>query len=425
MNKIRKFFHKELEYLRDLTADQRNLLTSVFYYCLAVPMITTFSNTYLWRQSKDPIILALFNIGFFAGLPIGFLINGFLLRKHKPIYMYALGCVLQGIVPVILVLSGTQGSNFALGLGVALGVAGGFYWGNRNLLTSEITVGAMRYKYLSLESIVGLGCAIIAPLITGWFLVMGERTGWYSLESAYRISAAAGFLLLLLAAKQVFKIQHVSLKIQRIFIPAANRMWNQMRAFEFVNGLTNGIEAALLLVAVLVFLQNESSIGTLQAVTSILAALGMYLLGKRVKHRDHVTILGLWSAITLVGKVMFAWSFSFFGAIALHTISGFANSFRWASTNAVMFETVDAQSAAYKESVRFAYLMDREFALNFGRVAALLLFIAAYFRWPILTLRYGLFATLFSQAILILLTAKLTKHISHKEVITPVVVQKA
>lgn len=414
MSKLKKFFNKELEYLKALTADQYKMISSVFYYSLAAPMISTFSNTYLWRQSKDPIVLAIFNIGFFIGLPVGFLINGILLRKNKPVYMYAMGCILQGMVPIALVFSGAQANGHALGLGIALGIAGGLYWGNKNLLTSELTVGPLRYKYMSLETIVGLACATIAPIITGWFLVLGERTGLYSIESAYRISALAGFALLVISARRVLKIQHVSTKIQHLFIPKVNKIWNKLRYFEFMNGFTNGIDVVVMFLAVLVFIKNEGSIGTLQAASAVLAALGMYLLGKRVKHKDHATILGWWTGLTIFSKAVFAWSFSAFGAIIIQTISGFVNAFRWASTSAVMLETIDAQPAHAKDA-RFAYLMDREFALDLGRVVAILLFIAAYNQWPTITLRYGLFATIFSQGILILLTPQLTKHIPHED----------
>lgn len=411
--KLAGFFRKELVYLRELSQDQRFLLGSTFLYALALPTITTFSNTYLWRQSKDPVVLAIFNIGYFAGLSIGVFLNGLLLRWFSPQKLCAVGCLLQGLVPMVLVFLGAEAETYVVALGLTLGISGGFYWGNRNLLTSQVSQGESRFKFISLENVLQISAAVLAPLAVGWFLVLGEQTGAYSVQSAYQWSAIVGFFLLLLSGWCVAGVAQVFAPVKRLFLSRPSQAWNRMRVLDFFNGCTSGVEASILFFALLVFLDEENAIGTLLSFTAILAVLGMYTLGKRAKHRDHAAILGLWMAVTLVGKIIFAVLYSAVGAIILQTLEGLTRSFRWASMAAVLYETLDAQKPCKKTNERYAYLMDREFVLNVGRVSALVVVVLVYQQAPEILIRYGLFAIVGTQLIMILLTRQLTRDVSH------------
>lgn len=65
---------------KDLSKKQTRLRFSYFLYALASPMVVVYANTFLWRQDRDPVTLAIFNIGMYAGLSLGFLLNAYALR---------------------------------------------------------------------------------------------------------------------------------------------------------------------------------------------------------------------------------------------------------------------------------------------------------------------------------------------------------
>lgn len=413
--KVRAFIAKEIDYLGEITLDQRYLLGSIFLYALALPMITTFSNTYLWRQSKDPVVLATFNIGYFAGLSFGFLLNGLFLRRFSPQKLCALGCVLQGLVPMLLVFLGAEADTYAALLGLCLGTAGGFYWGNRNFVTSRVTQGPGRFKYISLENIVQIFSAVLAPLAVGWFLVLGDRSGAYSIQTGYQISAIAGFFLLVFSGWFIAGVRQEFVPVKKLLVTKISRVWNSMRALDFVNGCASGLEASLLFFALLTFLDQENAIGSLLSFTAVLAALGMYILGKRVKHRDHATILSFWASITFLGKVVYAIAYSTVGAIILQVVEGLMKSFRWASMAAVMFEAIEYEKPDKNGGQRYAYIMDREFALNLGRVSALTAVVVVYQMYPEELIRYGLLSVVIFQILMIGLTRGVTQDTQHAE----------
>ena len=77
-----------------------------------------------------------------------------------------------------------------------------------------------------------------------------------------------------------------------------------------------------------------------------------------------------------------------------------------------MFKTVEAKTHG-KESLRYAYITDREAFLNLGRIFSLLLFMLLYTLAPEVTIRYGLLLMLIPQLALVFLTRIQTRHLHH------------
>lgn len=417
------FLKKEKEYLNVLPRDQKRLLFSFFLFSFAAPMIGLFSNTYLWRQSEDPIVLVLFNLGFFFGLSIGFFFNGLMLKRHSPKLLYGFGASVQGIVPILLVLLGTQAAGFSLPLGIFLGIAGGFYWGNRNLLTSALTVGPKRFKFISLETTLSLTASILSPMIIGWFLSFGIIFQLYSERFAYAVTAVIALILLILSGGITARIKQSFPRVKKLFLSNPTSEWRQMRRLDFFNGFTHSIDASLTIIILLIFLGEEGTIGSIVSATAILAAVGMYLVGKRADHKDHFGILSVWVFLTSIGKIFFISLFSIVGVLVQQTFNGLTRSFRWASMAAVMYESIDIQNPKQGQQERYAFLMDREFYLNTGRVFGLILFIVFYINFPEPTIRFGFLLTSVSQVLMLLLVRLLIKKIVHKKTILPAIDQ--
>ncbi len=411
--RLRTQLTKERDYLIGTSPDQRSLLISIFLYALALPMITTFSNTYLWRQSHDPVILVIFNIGYFSGISLGFVINSLCLRRFASQKLCALGCILQGLVPMVLVFLGAEADHYAWALGSALGLSAGFYWSNRNFITSQVSRGPGRFKYITFENIVQIIGAVLAPVLIGWFLVIGEQTGRYSLQAAYQISAIIAFLLLVLSGLSITGVQEIFAPVKLIFIRQTSKTWNRMRLLDYFNGWASALEAVLIFIALLLFLEQENMIGSLLSLVAVLAALGMYLLGKRAKHHDHVVILGWWTLIGLVGKICYTVLYSTVGAIVLQLVEGLTKTFRWASMSAVMYEAVEHEQSKAAVDQRYAYLMDREFSLNLGRISALVVVLVVYQVYPSEVNRYGVLGIVIFQLLMIGLTRVVTRATEH------------
>lgn len=400
------FCRRQFQYFQELPADQKRFMSASFLYSLAQPMLFLFSATFLWRQSEDPIVLALYYIGFYCGLPVGCLANSILLRRFSPKGLYLLGCLLGGAVPTLLVSMGASAADAALWLGLLLGFAGGVYWGNRNYLTAELTVNARRFKYISLEWVLMTVAAILSPLVIGWTLMFGERTGLYETGAAYGVCALVALVLLFGAGALVLGVKQTFARLDRTFVKHPSRDWNTMRLLDALNGAEQISEVIIPIVLLVTLIGAEDSIGVIQSATAVLAAAAMYLFGKRERH-DHATVLSLWCGLTFIGRVVFAALNSLAGAFVLFGVEGFTGSFRWASLSSVMYEAVDREQRSGDITRRYIYIMDREFFLNAGRVFSLLVFITCYTFFPAPTIRFGMLSVLAVQIGMVLLTRAL------------------
>ncbi len=374
---------------KNLSSAQRRLLTSFFLFGLATPMVVVYANTFLWRQTQDLLTLAIFNIGNYIGITLGFLFNARLLRIFESGRLYAFGCVLQGIVPIVLVALGAQANTYVLPLGIVLGIAQGFFWSNRNALTSKVTQGPHRYQFISTETAFSIIAGIGSPLLIGWFIAFGETLPSYTVEQAYQITSVLGFLLLVGAGMLAWNYIVEPFADKVFFVKPASTRWNLQRLLEGVNGIASGIESILPLVIILLFLGQEEAVGTVKALASALSAVVIFLLSRRVRHNHHTALFSIWLLFNFVGAAIFFWWYSPLSALVFFVLNGLVASLRWSSLITVMYELVDRE-IEHDGSHRFVYLIDRELFLNAGRVAGIALLAWFYTLNPAMTLRSGL-----------------------------------
>jgi len=381
---------------QELSAIQKRLLGSFFLFGLASPMVVVFSGTYLWRQDHNPLTLALFSIGNYIGISTGFLMNAKLLRVFGSGKLYALGCLLQGVVPMVLVALGAHASDFALLLGLTLGIAQGFFWANRNAITSKITEGPYRYRFISIETALATLAGILSPLLIGWFIVFGETFSSYTIEQAYQITSVIGFVLLIASARFAWSFELEPQDLSQIRLQHVSPVWNKQRLLEYINGIAGGMESVLPLIVILLFLGQEEAVGTVKSVTSLLSAIMIFLIGKRVRHSHHATLFKIWMLANTVGAIVFAIWYSPFAALIYFLFAGLVGSLRWSSFVTVMYEVIDRENMD-KSSHRFLYLLDREICLNLGRITGLLMFIGIYLANPDFLIRFGFVMILMIQ----------------------------
>lgn len=125
---------KEYDFFLSMPRDMRVLLITNIIYALVIPVIDIFVGAYIMRSSDEPGLVAIYQLAAYTGIPLTFLINGFLLNKIKISHLYSFGMLLSGISMVFMM---TLGEINALGVGFAgliMGSSFGFFWANRDFL---------------------------------------------------------------------------------------------------------------------------------------------------------------------------------------------------------------------------------------------------------------------------------------------------
>lgn len=402
---IRTLLKHERKFLSCLSSNERHLLGSFFFWALSQPFHGVFVNTYLWRASQDPVVLFVYNAAFFAGVAGGFVLNALLTRRYSVLSMLIVGSLLQIILPALLVSLGLSVVSAVMPIGLAMGAAAGLYWANRNFLTSQATDTSHRMSYLSLEYVFSAIAGIVAPLIIGWFLALGEITGWYSVSLAYHVSALVSAILLFVSIAFASKLDIGSgnLHVRHWFVRSASPAWNRFRAFAVCDGMVYGAEAAIPLLLILRFIGQEEAVGTFGALTFALSAFALYVVGRQIS--NHLRVFQVWLAFTLVGVSAVAYSFTLSGVVLYLLLKGIIASFKGSSLAALLFDAVSNELQG-KEERRAAHILDRELFLNGGRLLVLVPFILIGDVVPDSILRYGLFFVVFAQILMLLLMNK-------------------
>ncbi|MFH1404804.1 MAG: MFS transporter [Patescibacteria group bacterium] len=394
---LTSIFENEKKFIKGRSSNERRLLASFFFWALSQPFLSVFINTYLWRDNPVPITLFFYSSGFFAGMIIGFFLNTrFFLRTLCVKRALILGILLQAVIPFLLIWLHLETILPTVFIGLLIGTGAGFYWANRNTLTSQATDKSKRNAYASIEFSLMTFAGVISPLLLGWFLGFSEHTELYSVQTAYTVSAWVSMGLLAISAYFLTKLTlgKECFNIKSLFVKQASRRWQWLRAFEFFDGMIYGAEAVIPLLLILYFLGKEGMVGTIGSATALLSGVLLYAIGRRI--RDEIRVIQVWFLFSFIGVICIA---AFFNPIAIlfyYFLRGLTGSFKGSALQIILLDVVADQKNS-DDSRRIQLLFDREVVLNFGRLAVLIPLIPLSYFYPDFVMRFGLFIVLFAQ----------------------------
>ena len=94
MNEIKLFFSQP--------KNTRFLLLTSLLYAFVLPVVDIFVAAYIMRNSSDVGRVMTYQLTVYSGIPVTFLINGYLLNKINPGKLYAFGMLLSGVSMLIM-----------------------------------------------------------------------------------------------------------------------------------------------------------------------------------------------------------------------------------------------------------------------------------------------------------------------------------
>src|SRR5438270_510986 len=110
-------------YFKKLRHDTQKLLYSIFLFNLIGPMLGLFINAFLWRQSHDVTLIAFYNLIIFIIIPVGFYLNGLLLKKFSPGRLYFFSLAILGIAVASLIFLTNISYSIILIFGIVDGLS--------------------------------------------------------------------------------------------------------------------------------------------------------------------------------------------------------------------------------------------------------------------------------------------------------------
>lgn len=399
----------EFNYFMTMPREMRVLLITNLIYAFVLPVIEIFVGAYIMRSSNDSKIVVIYQLTVYTGIPLTFFINGFLLSRVKITHLYSFGMLLSGLS--MLVMMRLENLS-AIGVGVAgilMGCSFGFFWANRDYLALETTNDSNRNYYYGLETFFYTLTFIIVPFIVGSFLGMADEGSWFGghMNSAYQVVTIIVFALTILSSIVIHQQRFKNPTLKKFLYFRFHSLWRKMLVLAGLKGLAQGYLVTAPAILIMTLVGNEGSLGVVQAISGLVTAFMLYILGRFTlpKHRIYILSAGL--LIFLIGTVVNGLLFSAFGVIVfvlckvlfqpLHDIAYFP----------IQMRVIDVVSKIEKRS-EFTYIFNHEFGLYLGRFFGLGLFIVlATYVSEVFALKYSLVVI----AVLQIASIPLAKHI--------------
>jgi len=409
INKIRK----EIDHFRAFPKNFRFLLLANLCYAFVLPVIELFVGAYIVSspgadipiaERKEFINLYLYyQMAVYTGIPLCFIINGYLLRKIRISKLYSFGLLLAGVSMTIMMMLGELSVGGVVGAGLVMGASYGFFWANRDFMSLDVTTDDNRNYYFSIGTIFYTLTWIIIPVSVGFFIAFGPEHEIYSRKAAYIGVTVFVFLVTILASFIINKASFQNPKGEKLLYFKFHKLWNKMILFSVTKGIMQGGIMIFPILLILSIIGGVEIFGAIVSVGQIVSAIVLYFIGRYTKPKHRLAIYVISIAFFTVAIGIHGILFSALGVILYNVLQYMAKPLHDVSYFPTEFRVIDVVSRIEGRN-KFAYILNHEFTLYFGRISAILIvLITAYKVSAEFALRYALFFIVIIMLLSILL----------------------
>ncbi len=369
-----KRLHTEIIHFRQQPRNFRVLVLTNLIYAFVLPVIDIFVAAYVMRNSNDPVKVVVYQLTIYTGIPLTFLLNGYLLNRINIKTLYAIGMMLSAVSMTIMMSLKTLDLTGIALAGLTMGMSFGFYWANRDYLALAITHDGNRNYYYGLETFFYTIIAVLVPIGIGWFIESLGRAGGEA-NTAYRIVTGAVFVTTVVASVMCFRGTFTNPARQRFIYFKFHPQWYRLLLLAALKGLAQGFLVTAPAMLIMRLVGQEGALGTAQSAGAIVAAIIMYILGRRTNpsHRLLIFTVGLvcFAAAAVVNGVLFNAT----GVLLFMLFLLIAKPLLDLAYFPIQFSVIDIVKRIENRS-EFAYILNHEAGLYIGRLLGAFTFIA-------------------------------------------------
>jgi len=378
----------ELAFFRKQPHNFRTLILTNMVYALVGPVIDTFVSAYIMRSSNDPIKVVVYQLTIYTGIPLTFLLNGFLLRRFNIRKLFSAGMLLSG-VSMLAMMSLKTLSNAGIGAaGLIMGMSFGFYWANRDTLVLDVTDDSNRNYYYGLETFIYTIIAIVMPFAIGWFI--HAQNSEAHVHTAYLAIVGIAFCITVAASLICLRGRFANPATKRFIYLRFHPLWNRLLLLALLKGLGQGFLVTAPSMLIMTLLGDEGSLGLAQTIGALFAAVAMYVLGRVTSPEDRIRIFVAGLLLFLLAALSNAILFNAAGVILFMFFLLIAKPLLDLAYFPIQFRVIDIVKQIERRS-EFSYILNHEAGLYVGRFSGALAFLllAFYFSTTI-ALRYAI-----------------------------------
>lgn len=378
----------EIDYFKSQPHNFQILVITNLVYALVLPVIDIFVAAYVMRNSNDPVKVVIYQLTIYTGIPLTFLLNGFLLKHFNIRKLYAAGMMLSAVSMTIMMSLKTLdlvGIGFA---GITMGLSFGFYWANRDYLALATTNDKNRNYYYGLETFFYTIIAVVVPIAIGWFIESkGSDT---RIHGAYVTITGIVFIITVLASIVCFRGKFKNPEQKKYIFFKFHPLWYRLLSLALLKGLAQGFLVTAPAMLIMLLLGKEGALGTAQSIGAVIAAIIMYIIGRVSKPSGRIKIFATGLILFALGALLNGILFNALGVILFMLLLLIAKPLLDLAYFPIQFKVIDIVSKIENRG-EFAYILNHEAGLYVGRFLGAGTFIVlAYAMSTEFALRYAI-----------------------------------
>jgi YQGE family putative transporter len=383
-----KKLSSEIAHFKAQSHNFKVLTLTNLIYSIVLPVIDIFVAAYVMRSSNDPVKVVVYQLTIYTGIPLTFLINGWLLNRFPIKVLYSLGMVLSAISMMIMMSLTTLDITGIAIAGIVMGMSFGFYWANRDFLALATTHDGNRNYYYGLETFFYTIIAVVIPVMIGWFIEGLAGTG--NAKLGYEIVTGIVFVVTVGASIMCFTGKFSNPLNRKFIYFKFNPYWYRLMFLAVLKGLVQGFLVTAPAMLIMLLLGKEGALGTAQSVGAIFAAVLMYIIGRNTSPQHRVYVFGTGLVLFAIAALINGILFNETGVILFMLFLLLAKPLLDLAYFPIQFSVIDVLTKKEKRS-EFAYILNHEAGLYIGRLtgAGTFLLLAYYFSNEV-ALRYAI-----------------------------------
>lgn len=366
----------EFRHFKSQTHNFKILVLTNFVYAFALPVVDIFVAAYIMRNSNDPVKVVVYQLAIYTGIPLTFLLNGFLLRNFQVKKLYAAGMILSGVSMIIMMSLSTLNIVGIGAAGLMMGLSFGFYWANRDFLSLANTNDSNRNYYYGLETFLYTIIAVLIPIAIGWFLEL--QGGDQQIQRGYQVVTGMVFLIAIAASVVCFRGTFTQPENRQFIFWKFHPLWRKFLVLAALKGLVQGFLVTAPAMLVMLLLGKEGALGTAQSIGAILAATLMYIIGRYSSPKHRLQILAAGLILFAIAATFNAVLFNATGVVLFLLFLLLAKPLMDLAYFPIQYRVINVVGAIEKRS-EYAYILNHESGLWVGRFLGAGTFLALAF----------------------------------------------
>ena len=371
---------RELRHIRRIDAPGRALLLTFLVYAICWPLVGMFGSAYLWRAVHDPLIVVLFNVGLYLGIPTGFYGNAILLKRFPVRVMYGSGFLGLGVAMLLFVLTGSVSPVGVCIGGIAVGLSLGTYWANRILLTLHMTHDHERDFFFALDTMILTTMSVLMPALFGTLIqARFFAPALFDERSSYVLLLVLALLGFVFGGFRIGRLSFSSNPPGSLWCTSKGKLWNNVTVVMVARGFADAGVGVIPIILPMMMFGGETGLGGLQSGAALITAFVIYMIGRNIgKPAIRLGILRVAAALVILAALILCCGVTPASVLGYGLVNGLGTALLWLGINPIVYAAI--QQGDPRPEHWMTYVCHRELSLNVGRLlGAGLLIVLLYF----------------------------------------------